>query len=82
MLGVCSVGFATTPEESKPAAPETAVVAENSATPGMAKEATAEAKNVLASHEETIACACGDLSDEPHDFDFDLDGADDDKDDI
>jgi hypothetical protein len=82
ILGVCSVGFATTPEESKPANPETTVVADNSVTPGMAKATTDDAQNVLASHEETIACACGDLSNEPHDFDFDLDDTDDDNDDI
>jgi hypothetical protein len=80
VLGVCSVGFAGTAEDDKATKPETTVVAEKAATPGIVKEvATSEVNNVL-SQEETVAC--GDLSKEPHDFNFDLDDDDDDDDTI
>jgi hypothetical protein len=100
VLGVCSVGLAGANGEDKATTPETAVVAEKAAVPGVpsnvspaantivaekttvpgiAEEVTPQDTNVL-SHEETMAC--GDLSNESHDFNFDLDDDDDDDDDI
>jgi hypothetical protein len=81
VVGICSVGFVSAAEEDK-TKQEKVVVTEKAVVPGLVKESSAENNNVLA-HEETVAC--GDLSKEPHDFnfgDFDLDNEDDDDDDI